>query len=603
MQPSPAAQYSLRRARAEAQLQRLDRRGALLANVRGTLFLAVVALVALPLFGKLPRSAWGYAAGAAVLYGIAAVIHARLLEAEDRARLCKEVNERALGRLDGGWRTHPRRGEQLLNEGDLASGDLDLFGPASLFQLVTEAVTRQGEERLGFLLTTGSTSVAEVTARQEAVQDLTGRIDFRQAFAVEAQRAVKLGTDGRPFLRWTEGPSLLASIAWTQLPALLLPLITLTLYVLGRLELLPRSAYAPALLLHLALIAVTFGPLSNVYAQLAPGERGFVRLGGAFAQLEAEAFSAAYLVQLCSGFRPAGGLPISARLTRLERLFSLVEIRQSGLVHGLLHFFTLWDVHAFFALERWRRREGTQVRAWMEALAELEALFSLAAFAHARPHLPYPQLREEGPRVRAKALAHPLLEGAVANDVELADPGTALIVTGSNMSGKSTLLRALGVNAVLARAGTPVSAASLEMALLRVVTSMRVKDSLERGVSYFYAEVQRLKAVLDAAQEKGGRVLFLLDEILLGTNTRERQVASREVLKRLLATGAVGAVTTHDLSLTTLEGEVPHVRNVHFQDSLQDGELRFDYQLRGGVVQTTNALRVLAQAGIVIPEA
>jgi DNA mismatch repair ATPase MutS len=241
------------------------------------------------------------------------------------------------------------------------------------------------------------------------------------------------------------------------------------------------------------------------------------------------------------------------------------------------------------------------VRRWFDALAELEALAAFATFAFERPELSFPELSPSGPLFEAKGLGHPLLESPVRNDVALLRPGEALLVTGSNMSGKTTLLRAVGTNALLAQAGAPCCAERLRLSPLEILTSMRVKDSLERGVSYFYAEVQRLKLLLDRAQAAKGQALFLLDEILLGTNTRERQIASREVIQLLLKTGAVGAVSTHDLTLASLEEESEgRVRNVHFRDHLEGEQMVFDYLLRPGVVATTNALRVLELAGIPI---
>ncbi len=297
------------------------------------------------------------------------------------------------------------------------------------------------------------------------------------------------------------------------------------------------------------------------------------------------------------------GPPVSERFRRFGRLYGFAELRQSGQLHAVINLLLLWDVHWLFRLEAWRRVNGKQVRGWFSALAELEALSSLAGLAHDRPGFVFPTLVAGEPRFEARALGHPLLDRPVRNHVSLSGGGRALLITGSNMSGKTTLLRAIGVSAVMAQAGLPCCAEALTVSELRVLTSMRVTDSLERGVSYFYAEVKRMKAVLDAAAEAKGRALFLLDELLLGTNTRERQIASRELLRLLLATGASGAITTHDLSLAELENEAPsQVKNVHFRDLVEDGKMTFDYQLREGVVDSTNALRVLRQAGIEVRE-
>jgi DNA mismatch repair ATPase MutS len=272
-------------------------------------------------------------------------------------------------------------------------------------------------------------------------------------------------------------------------------------------------------------------------------------------------------------------------------------------LHAVFNILILWDLHWLFRLERWRSELGGRVRGWFESLAQLESLCSLAALAHDRPQFTFPDLAPIGPVFIAKGLGHPLLDNPVRNDVDIPGPRHALIITGSNMSGKSTLLRSIGTNAVLALTGAPVCAQSLEVSELRVLTSMHVRDSLEHGVSHFYAEVQRIKAVLDAAAAANGRALFLLDEILWGTNTRERQIASREVLRLLLKTGASGAVSTHDLSLASLEQELgSRVRNFHFKDQLVDGEMTFDYRLRDGVLDSTNALRLLRRMGIAIEE-
>ena len=288
----------------------------------------------------------------------------------------------------------------------------------------------------------------------------------------------------------------------------------------------------------------------------------------------------------------AGTRPRPSRaMRRLALLSALAEQRRNQL-HFVLNLLTLWDLHVFFVLDDWRRIHGRKVRGWFDVLADLEALASLGGYFHDRPQLSFPVLSEDGPRFEATALAHPLLDAAVPNEVRLVGRGQLLLVTGSNMSGKSTLLRAMGLNAVLGLAGGPVSARSLALSALHTWTSMRVQDSLEAGVSFFYAEVQRLKRVLDGAAATPGAALVLVDEMLLGTNTRERRLASGEVVHLLLASGCIGAVTTHDLSLAELAAtDGSRLHAVHFQDVLEDGQMRFDYKLRDGVVKSTNALR------------
>jgi DNA mismatch repair ATPase MutS len=270
---------------------------------------------------------------------------------------------------------------------------------------------------------------------------------------------------------------------------------------------------------------------------------------------------------------------------------------------------SLWDVHVLRSLERWQHAAGTEVRGWLEAVGEFEAIASLATLAHDHPDWTYPQLRADERVYRATALGHPLLRDdvRVCNDVVVGPPGSFLLVTGSNMSGKSTLLRALGVNAVLAQAGAPVCARELSMPPLDVHTSIRVQDSLARGVSYFMAELERLKQIVDAADEAAragdAMQLFLLDEILHGTNTAERRIAARRVIRHLVDTGGLGAVTTHDLELAEEPLLAPSAHLVHFRETFREEEneeshLTFDYRLREGLATSTNALILMKLVGL-----
>jgi DNA mismatch repair ATPase MutS len=278
------------------------------------------------------------------------------------------------------------------------------------------------------------------------------------------------------------------------------------------------------------------------------------------------------------------------------------DLRHNGLVHPLANVLLLWDVNCVLLLEKWQLRWGKGVRGWFLALGELEALASLGGLAHDEPDFAFPQL-DEGPSFVAKGLGHPLIARAqrVANDVTLPGPGTALLVTGSNMSGKSTLLRAMGVAAVLANAGGPVCARELTTTRFAVRTSIRVRDSLDAGISHFYAELRKLDAAVSASAGTEP-VFFLLDEILHGTNSRERQIGARWVLRELLARSALGAVSTHDTELCRLEPEVMHsVQQVHFRENVDGERMTFDYVLRPGPVMAGNALRLMRLVGLAVP--
>lgn len=596
--PDPRSVYEERIRRDQWDLARLDRLGAGLANGRAGSFLLAVALALLAWLGRLPPYGYLFSLGALGVYAALALRHQRVLDSEDRAKLRILLSRRGLDRLGTGWHAFAETGERFLRPEHPNAPDLDLFGHGSLFQLINVTATKRGEARLAQWLTSPA-APEEIRARQEAVKELARATDFRQSLVVEARLTSEKKADPGVFISWAENAPSLGSVQWARPLAYALPLATAILFALGATDVIPGVFGWITLAFQLGVVVLTRQALAAYYAHLAAGETGFARFECVFAAIERQRFEAPLLAQLTGGETSGAFEP----LRRFANRFSYAELRQQAQVHAVVNVLSLWDLHALFALEGWRREHGAKVRGWFDALAQLEALNCLAVLAHDRPDFAFPEIVQGEVQLTARALGHPLLQQPVRNDVHLAGPGSAYVVTGSNMSGKTTLLRAMGINCVLALAGGPVCAEALTLTPLQVLTSMRVKDSLERGVSYFYAEVQRLKLILDAAEAAKGCALFLLDEILLGTNTRERQLASREVIRLLLATGAIGAVSTHDLTLAALEDESGgRVNNVHFRDHLEGEEMTFDYRLREGVVQTTNALRVLRMAGVPIAD-
>jgi hypothetical protein len=595
----PGRDYSERLASALREGEALDRRSAVLANLRGVAFIAAAALAVLTLFGKLPSTAWYAGLACAAAYGGLVASHHRVIRREQRSRLRARLNERGIARLTGEWHRFPERGDEFRQVDHPYADDLDIFGQGSLFQLVNETATKWGESVLAQWLASAS-SAAVARQRQSAIRELANLIDFRQALLLESQLVTRDKADPRPFITWAEGGPYLSSVAWARLLAWLIPATTIGLLALGQWGWVPRYAWLGGILSSLVILWLVRSELDEFYGRISIGEMGFMRFGPAFERIEAERFYDPLLRRLSTDL---GGERVSKNLRRFSSLFGFAELRQSRQMHAVINVLTLWDIHWLFQLEEWRSEVGARVRRWFDSLAELEALCSLAAFAHDRPHFTFADFVEESPAFIAKDLGHPLLDNPVRNDLQIPGPRQALIITGSNMSGKSTLLRAIGTNAVLALVGAPACARSLHISELRVLTSMQVRDSLELGVSHFYAEVKRIKAVLDAATTANGHTLFLLDEILWGTNTRERQIASREVLRLLLEAGASGAVSTHDLSLASLDRVLStNVKNYHFKDQLIEGRMTFDYRLRDGVLDSTNALRLMKQVGIAIGE-
>ena len=318
------------------------------------------------------------------------------------------------------------------------------------------------------------------------------------------------------------------------------------------------------------------------------------------ARLEREPFEDEKLRRLQAALRGCGA-PASARIAALVSTVARLEWARNQLFAPIAFVLSWKPLHAAL-VERWRRESGREIRGWLDATAELEALSSLAGYAYEHPEDPFPAVEDPGADRRAllhgEALRHPLLQGAVPNDVRLGDGGPrALLVSGSNMSGKSTYLRTVGVNVVLALAGAPVRAAALRLTPLRPGATLRIQDSLQAGRSRFYAEITRLKELADLARGPAP-LLFLLDEILHGTNSHDRRVGAEAVIRGLLASGAIGFVTTHDLALTELEAAGDQLTNAHFEDQVRDGEIAFDYRLRPGVVAHSNALALMRAVGL-----
>ncbi len=597
--------YRERRDRFAAEWQTLDLRSSRLAHLRFGLALVVAGGGVAGLWGEGALQPTGLllAGAALVAFGAVVRIHARVQRAQDRVAALRDLNGEGVARIERAWDRLPAPPPPACEPGPTA-GDLDLLGIASLRHLIGPAGTPVGDGTLtGWLLAPAPAD--EIRARQGAVSDLAPRLDLRQDLNWLGRRVGAGMPDVEPFLAWAEGPAWLSRRPWLVWQARALAVVTVAAIVAALAGLAsPLLFVVPAVAANL-IVAWTFRrPIKERYAAVSLEPSPFPALARQLATLDEVGFDDPHLRELSASL-VGGPASAAARLDRLRRLTTLADVRHSGMVYGLLVAVLQWDVHVLDLLERWQAGSGSRVRRWLELLGELEALSALAGLSHDHPHWCRPTLAESSaPRVSAKDLGHPLLspDACVRNSVELGPQGTFLLVTGSNMSGKSTLLRAVGVNAVLALAGGPVCASELRLPVLSLGTSFRVRDSLEQGLSYFMAELTRLKEVVDLASSSGRPVLYLFDEILLGTNTEDRQVAVRKVLTQLLARGAIGAVATHDLSLSTAEGLAEACCTVHFTEQFEEGEggtrMTFDYTLRPGLAPTTNALKLLSLVGL-----
>lgn len=606
----PLAGYRRLCSQAAEQRGRLGARSARLANARGLSFALAAVSMSLAAFGDWGVVGWALGAAALVGFAVLVVLHDRVIHAETFERLREQAASAGIARCTGKWGELPQDGRRFRDDAHPFSGDLDLFGPHSLFQSLNTARTGFGQAALARLLTSNS-SIAEARKRQAAVVALVAQPALRTELEVlSSAQAGPRSTDAdvpldlARLLEWAEAPAQLTprrGLVWCA--RLLPPLLLLTL-VATRVFGLPWAFFAAVLGLQGWLSIRALPASSEAFAAVSASPGAFRRLRPSLRQVESLAVEDPLLRALRQRLTE-GGRPASEQMARFERVLGWFELRHNAMVYPFINALLLWDIHCVVALEDWQARSGRALRGWLQAIGELEALCALATLAHDHPEYCFPEFRDDSALFEAEGLAHPLLEVSqrVGNDVSLPSAGRALLVTGSNMSGKSTLLRSMGLAAVMAFAGGPVCARTLRIGALRVYTSMRIHDSLSQGVSHFYAELQKLRKAVEAADSKPP-VLFLLDEILHGTNSEERQIGARWVLARLLELGALGAVSTHDLGLCELSSDMMRfVQTVHLKETVVGGGLHFDYRLRPGVVQGGNALQLMRSLGLAVPAA
>lgn len=603
----PWVVYRERAERFGALRDALTARWERIAHARLAVFLVATALAA---WGALDGRPWLVGAGSAFLVGFVALVvyHGHLDRQRRRFADLHTVNAEGLSRLARDWDALPPQppAAVAVDTRHPYAADLDLFGRASLYHLLDTVSTRLGERTLRAWLLAPA-NPATVGERQAAARELAPRVDWRDELRVRGGLDRSRRPDPEPFLVWAEDEPWL-----TVRPALLLAarLSTVLLWLLLGADvagLLEQPLWLAPLAINLGLALWLVNGARRRLAQAASQEGAFRHYAALLELLAGGRFAAPLLSALRARIE-AAGVPAPEYARRLHTLTRFI-MPPSSMLYLPIQVLTLWDVHLLTAFERWQRVAGRHVRVWLDALGETEALAGLATLSHDNPGWAWPALDPAAARLEAAALGHPLLPDTtrVDNDVTVGPPGSFLLVTGSNMSGKSTLLRSIGVNLVLAGAGAPVCAAAFRAPPVRLWTSMRISDSLAQGVSYFMAELQRLKAVVDAAataDPEGRRLLYLLDEILQGTNTAERQIAARRIVGHLVRLGALGAVSTHDLTLADTPELAAVAVPVHFTESFVAGPdgpaMTFDYRLRTGLARSTNALRLMEIVGLTL---
>jgi hypothetical protein len=519
-----------------------------------------------------------------LVFGIFLIRRNRAGRAWRRARQAAGFYERRLACLEERWAGGGEPGLRFLNENHPYALDLDLFGAGCLFELLCTASTRTGEDTLAAWLLSPA-SVEEVRQRQDAVAELHPQLDLREELALLGAE-IPAGNYLEVLADWGKAEPALISRGLGLVATALMALAVggFAAWILGAG---PAPFFAALLLEGLFTLSLrkqlrhVLDPLMHRAAVLLP----FAAL---LQRFERETWTSSRLARL-KAMLHEGDRAASRRILQLARLISLAPVA----------FLLLWTIPLALAVEAWRRSSGLALARWLAVLGEIEALCALASYAYDNPADPFPEFATDGPCFAAEELGHPLLarDRCVRNDVCLGTERRVLVISGSNMSGKSTLLRTVGVNAVLALAGAPVRARRLRLSPLSVGATLRIQDSLQAGRSRFYTEITRLRQLLDLAKGTPP-LLFLLDELLQGTNSDERRLGAEAVIRTLLDHGAIGLVTTHDLALTQIADVLtPRAANVHFEDQLANGTMTFDYRMRPGVARSRNALALMRAVG------
>jgi hypothetical protein len=537
-------------------------------------------------------------------FAVLIVIHERILQARNHAQTVVALYRRGIARIDDNWAGTGSTGERFRDPKHVYAEDLDLFGRGCLFELLSTARLPMGEERLARWLCAASPT-NEIIERQKLVAELRDRLDLREDIAVTGED-LRARLDAASLIAWAESKPLPATTGLRVIFAVLaLAALTALVYWFAGGRIWPLIL---VLAIELGFYAKWRRPTEEVMDTLHCNAEGLTLFSQILERIEQEQFASPRLQKETAALT-AGDHPASRAIRDFARIVFWMDARE-GMIVRIIELPVLYSLQVAFAADAWRMRWGSRVRAWLDTVGEIEALLSLATYSFEHPADPFPEFIAHEPAAenappaipifKGQELGHPLIAAAkcVRNSVSLDGLTRVMLISGSNMSGKSTLLRTVGINTVLANAGAPVRAQSLRLSPVALGTRIRSTDSLQEGRSNFYTEILHIRQVFELMG--GGKpLLFLFDELLEGTNSKDRRIGAEGLLRALIDHGSIGIVTTHDLALTAVTAVVGNViHNFHFQDYVEDGQMRFDYALREGVVAKSNAIELMRLIGL-----
>lgn len=506
-----------------------------------------------------------------------------------------EINRLELKCIDGDFSGY-KPGEEYFERDHPYSYDLDIFGKASLFQYICRTTSKPASDLLAEYLRQ-SASREEILRRQEAVAELQPLTDWRQELITLGYLNAGAGNDPAPLLQWLRSDDTFTNIMREKIITGCLSLLALASVILV-IRGMPAAILTPVFTVNFIFYFTRFKRISKLQEQVSRSSDLLRSYSEIIRLIENEQFTAPLLQTLQGSFKDS--ITASFRIRQLSKLVGRLDWRLNMLLSAPLNLLFFTDIHFCLALERWKREHALRIPEWFAAMAEFEVLASLANTAFNNPGWVLPTVTDDWFVFSAKEMGHPLIpaDRRISNDFSVEGPGKAIVITGSNMSGKSTFLRTCGINAVLAFCGAPACASSFTVSYVRLHSSMRISDSLEENISSFYAELRRLRAIISGA-ESDPKAFLLLDEILRGTNSDDRYTGSVALIKQLTGYGSVVMVATHDLRLAGLEKELPDaIENYHFDVKVSGEELFFDYRLTPGVCSSFNASLLMKKMGI-----
>lgn len=533
----------------------------------------------------------------AVLFILLIIKHEKIKYETKKASCKQAINKQYVDRMEGNYEAFQDCGEAFKDDNHPYSKDLDIFGKNSLFQWINVSRTYFGRVRLRDLLCSPSKDIKSIQARQNAVREIAGSIEFTESLQCELLINEEIGKNPESMLSSAEDGVRIFKNKNLRYIFYILPIVTLFSIILGFINSIPMYIGLIIFIVQIAIFGIGFIKTSNTLNSVYGFKKALESYKKILALIEKQDFESNYLNQ-CQSKLMRKNKAATDYMKELVRIAEAVEVRYNGLAYIFLNSVFLWDYHCIFALEEWKDKCGESIRMWIEVIAEFEAISSLSVVAQINGEWVFPELDSNHITFDAKDLGHPLIgtDKCVCNDITIHN--NYCIITGSNMSGKTTLLRTVGINLVLAYAGAPVYARKLKCSILSVFTSMRVDDDLSNGISTFYAELLRIKKIIDYSKEQVP-MIYLIDEIFRGTNSKDRIIGAKSVVKNLSQPWTIGLISTHDLELCTIKltGN-REIENYHFTENYRDGQIEFDYKLKPGICNTTNAKYLMEMVGI-----